>query len=51
MFPHPVISFLPADYRDPYTKLTSQATAGCTQMPASTISWFQIDLLRGKNVA
>lgn len=28
MFPHPIISFFPADC-DPYTKLTSQAAAGC----------------------
>lgn len=47
MFPHPAISFLLADC-DPYAKLTSQAAAGCTKMPASTISWFQIDLLHGR---
>lgn len=49
MFPHPIISFFPADC-DPYTKLTSQAAAGY-KMAASTTSWFQVDLLRGKDMA
>lgn len=34
MFPHPFISFPPAD-SDAYTKLTSQAVAGCVWMQAS----------------